>query len=238
MKNKVNLNYYHKDGFVSHDKLGTKYNMNYLLNKVVDFEIAQKHRKIAETNFMSEYKTQQLKAIIGIMAMTGCRVSEVLLLKLEDFVFEEDVGGKLWLTITLKNLKGSKKKDSKLAIKRVPIVLDKKQIFYKPFIRPIIVWIKVLLGWMEKGVFEDTNFLIFENWSRWGVYYYCYKYLNINPHGFRKIFTTYLVVDKEYPIKVVQKIIGHRDLKNLDYYINLRTDDIKKAVLQRTEFIK
>lgn len=235
MKNKYNVNY-HKDGFVSHDKLGTKYNMDYLLNKVVDFEIQVK-RKTGDLALLSNHKTQQLKAIIGIMAMTGCRVSEVLALKLDDIIFEEDVGGKLWLTITLKNLKGSKKKDSKLAIKRVPIVLDQNQIFYKPFIRPIVVWVKVLLGWLEKGIFDNSNFLIFENWSRWGVYYYTYKYLNINPHGFRKIFTTYLVVDKEYPIKVVQKIVGHRDLKNLDYYINLRTDDIKRAVLERTDTI-
>jgi site-specific recombinase XerD len=44
------------------------------------------------------------------------------------------------------------------------------------------------------------------------------------------------VVDKNYPIKVVQRIIGHRDLKNLDYYINLRTEDIKKAIIDRKDY--
>lgn len=222
---------YHKEGFVSHDKLATKFNMNYLLNKVVDFEILQKRKK-GELDLLSSKKTEQLKAIIGIMAITGCRVSEALALKFDDFIFEEDKNNLLWLTLTLKNLKGKKKDNN--SIKRIPILVDKKLLFYKPFIEPIIKWYKTLLNWYELGLWANTNFLIFENWSRWMVYYYTYKYLNINPHGFRKIFTTYLVVDKEYPIKVVQRIIGHRGSKNLDYYINLRTEDIKKVVLERS----
>jgi len=240
MKNEYpELNQQHKDGFVSHDKLGAKYNMNYLLNKVVDFEI-QTNRKKGELGLLSDKKTTQLKAIIGIMAVTGCRVSEALALKFDDFIFEEDVGDKLWLTVTLKNLKGNKKVtnyNQKFSIKRVPIVIDSNQVFYKPFVKPIVDWIKQLIEWQEMGIFTTTDFLVFENWTRWMVYYYTYKYLNINPHGFRKIFTTYLVVDKEYPIKVVQKIIGHRDLKNLEFYVNLKTDDIKRAVLDRTDLI-
>lgn len=226
---------YHKEGFVSHNKLATKYNMTYLLNKVVDFEILAKRKKDDIGLLSKEKKTEQLKAIIGIMAITGCRVSEALALKFDDFIFEEDDQKRLWMTITLKNLKG--KKGSDKDIKRVPILIDKKLMFYKPFIRPIITYFKTLLIWKDMGIWKNTNFLIFENWSRWMVYYYCYKYLNINPHGFRKIFTSYLVVEKEYPIKVVQRIIGHRDLKNLDYYINLRTEDIKKAVVERADKI-
>jgi integrase len=224
---------YHKDGFVSHESLGAKYNMTYLLNKVVDFEIKTKSQ--SEFDKKVNQKTEQFKAIIGILALTGCRVSEALALKYDDLILEQDEDGKQWFTITLKNLKGKKNGKSSQPIKRVPILLDSKQTFFKPFIKPVIKWYLTVGDWYEQGIWKNTSFLIFENWSRFMVYNYCYSHLGINPHGFRKIYTEYLVVDKNYPIKVVQRIIGHRDLKNLDYYINLRTEDIKKAISERTD---
>lgn len=226
----------HKDGFVSHDKLGAKYNMDFLLEKVVDFEIQSKSNKA--NTIISDRKTDQFKAIVGIMSLTGCRVTEALLLKFDDLILEESDDGSQWLTITLKNLKGSKKKQASaqnMPIKRVPILIDDKNLFFKPFVLPILKWYVQLEKWLNQGIFKNTNFLIFENWTRWMVYHYTYKYFNINPHGFRKIVTEHLVVEKNYPIKVVQKIIGHRDLKNLDYYINLRTEDIKKVVAAKSD---
>jgi len=226
---------YHREGFVSHDKLGAKYNMDYLLNKVVDFSINNKTTK--DIDIIKNKDLDQLKAIIGIIAMSGCRVSEALKLQYNDFILEESDEGKQWLTLTLKNLKGGRghKGSESLSIKRVPILLDPNSIFFKPFIKPILKWYITLSKWYDMGVWKNTDFEGFPNWTRFRVYYYFYKYLNINPHGLRKIFTTYLVVDRNYPIKVVQRIIGHRDLKNLDYYINLRTEDIKKAILERKE---
>jgi integrase len=38
-------------------------------------------------------------------------------------------------------------------------------------------------------------------------------------------------VEKNMPLKTVQKLMGHSSLIALDYYINLRTDDIKRDLL-------
>jgi integrase len=223
----------HKEGFVRHNQLGSKYDMDFLLDKTVDFLL--RNESIGMPKALSQNKDlEQFKAIVGIMAMTGCRVSECLELKYEDIKLEESEDKKQWITLTLKNLKGSKHNTNEaLTIKRVPLLIDDKNKFYKVFIKPILVWYLIVAEWFEMGVWKDSSFKIFKNWSRFRVYYYTYKFLNINPHGFRKIYTTYLVVEQNYPLKVVQKIIGHRDLKNLDYYINLRTEDVKKVISEK-----
>jgi integrase len=224
----------HKEGFVSHGQLGSKYDMDFLLDKTLDYLINNKQFDSAPS-LLDNKDRDQFKAIIGIMAMTGCRVSECLAIKFEDIKLEEDEDKKQWITLTLNNLKGGRgnKKNTSLSIKRVPILIDNNNKFFKPFIKNILTWYLTVAEWYEMGVWKTSDFKIFNNWSRFRVYHYMYKHLNINPHGLRKIYTTYLVVEKNYPIKVVQKIIGHRDLKNLDYYINLRTEDIKKAIAER-----
>jgi site-specific recombinase XerD len=44
------------------------------------------------------------------------------------------------------------------------------------------------------------------------------------------MYAQYLVVENDIPLKIAQRLLGHRNLNNLEFYINLRTTDLKEGL--------
>jgi site-specific recombinase XerD len=219
----------HNEIFVYTHQLGSKYNWDYLRHRLeLSFD------SMLMDDRYDPFRKRQSMAITSVLVLTACRVSEALALNLGSINFENASDGNRWINITLPNIK--RKKGNK-QIKRIPILIDENSEFYflikvlEYYIEEVIegLEIMVLNNKLEKhNVLDVPVFTI----SRHSYYLDCKKYYKINPHGIRKIMTQYLVVENNIPIKVVQKILGHSDLKNLDFYMNLRNEDIKNAIIQ------
>jgi integrase len=219
----------HNEIFVYTHQLGSKYNWDYLKNRL---EISFQAMLLDER--YDPFRKRQSMAITSILVLTACRVSEALALTIGSISFETDSDNNKWLNITLPNIK--RKKGNK-QIKRIPILIDETSEFYflvkvlEHYIEEVIEGLELMVQANQIENYKVLDVPVFTI-SRHSYYNDCKRYYKINPHGIRKIMTQYLVVENNIPIKVVQKILGHSDLKNLDFYMNLRNEDIKNAIVQ------
>lgn len=223
----------HSEFFVYTHQLGTKYDWSFLKDRLeLGFKLIDNNNKVDIAT------KKEIKAITSILVLTSCRISEALdvrsaYIKLpEDNYPDED--GNLWINITLPNLK--RKKGRPKQYKRIPILVDESNEFYFLVEALLDYYANMMLYFKTENLTnEDIEFKKLFLMSRNNYYIYCGRFFNINPHGIRKIMTQYLVVENNIPIKVIQKILGHSDLKNLDFYINLRNEDIKKALVNNNK---
>jgi integrase len=223
---------YPSDVYVSTEEVGTKYNMNFIVDKLKsgkEMLLSVDHSKLN-----SERKLEFL-AISSILFFTGARISEVLQMKYSDILLDDDDPENVWLTVSL--LVEKRKPVKPHPKKNIPIYANKNNPYYFVFewIRDWYIYItnEFSTAIEMKQIKQDQIYdqPIFK-YNRHAYYYMCAKYFKINPHGFRKILAQHMVVEKNMPLKTVQKILGHSSLIALDYYINLRTDDIKKNLLE------
>lgn len=218
---------YPSDIYVSTEEVGSKYHIDFILQRLKEGKelvLTQDH-----TKFKPERKIEFL-AITSILFFTGARISEVLKMKYSDIFVDDKNPDEIWFTLSLYIHK--KKPVIPRPKKHIPIYADKKNPYFFVYIwlRDYYIFIseEFQKAVESKQLKEDKIYdqYIF-GYSRHAYYYLCAKYFKINPHGFRKILAQYMVVEKNMPLKTVQKILGHSSLVPLDYYINLRTDDIK-----------
>jgi len=220
---------YPSESYVSTEDVGTKYTMNWLVERLkIGKEV------LFSTTLKPEDKLETL-AVISVCFFTGARINEVLSIKWKDIMFDSDfLTGNQWIRLQLKTQK--KKQTNPPATRQIPIYASEDNPFYFIFVwlRDYIIYFndQVERGLQNNQIKEKDiyNLIFFKTKSR-AMYNRFTRYFKINPHGFRKILAQYLVVEKNMPLKTVQKIMGHQSLVPLDYYINLRTDDIKRDLL-------
>ena len=53
---------------------------------------------------------------------------------------------------------------------------------------------------------------------------------NISTHSFRKYFATQIYINNNYNVALVRELLQHSDLKTTQKYINIRTEEIEKAL--------
>ena len=224
-----------QDWYVSNNQLGAKFDTQYLLDNLkrgisLRLDDLSKYR-------LTKDKHRLLQNIVAtcVIALTGARVTEALSLKVSDVKFEEDDDGCKWITFILPNIKSRKdNKHQKFPIKKVPHKINKSSRYYF-LIDTFSLWWGILFKEIDAGIdnnqIKEKNIYdvpLFPNITRRSIYYFTTKFCKINPHGLRKIYAQELVVNQNLPIKVVQRLLGHRTLDTLEFYINLRTEDIKK----------
>lgn len=56
------------------------------------------------------------------------------------------------------------------------------------------------------------------------------KLQNISTHSFRKYFATQIYINNNYNVALVRELLQHSDLKTTQKYINIRTEEIEKAL--------
>lgn len=220
---------YPSESYVSTEDVGTKYTMNWLVQRL------QIGKEVLFSTTLKPQDQLETLAVISVCFFTGARINEVLSIKWKDIMFDIDnETGNQWIRLQLKTQK--KKQTNPPATRQIPIFASEDNPFYF-----IFVWLKdyiiyfndqVDIGLESNQLKEQDiyNLPFFKTKSR-AIYNRFTRYFKINPHGFRKILAQYLVVEKNMPLKTVQKIMGHSSLIPLDYYINLRTDDIKRDLL-------
>ena len=220
--------------YVATEQVGTKYDRAFIVNSLKNGSEALRSN---ENNFKSF--PNQVTAILGLTAVlffTGCRISEALQLKYSDIKLEDPgLDGNQWITLQL--LVEKRKQVNPHPVKVIPLLIDPNS--DTAFIlKWLIDWYRYITEQFEQAVGSKQiklekvpDELVFP-YKRVAYYKTCAKYFKINPHGFRKIAAQYMVVEKNMPLKTVQKILGHSSLMALDYYINLRTEDLKKDLLK------
>lgn len=224
-----------KDWFVENYLLGSKFNTEYLSSNLKKgfFNILKEPTK-GKQKLTNNKRKVELCAILSTMALTGARITEVLRLMFMDIKLEKDEDETRWVVFFMPNIKG--KKGSKKQIKKIPVMIkkDSKNLFLYEMLDMWYMLVKKEIATaIETGVMTEQDVYdvqLFPNFTRTVVHQYSTKFCRINPHGFRKVYTQHLVVEKNMPIKIAQKLLGHRNLDNLDFYINLKTTDIKESL--------
>lgn len=216
--------------YVSTEQVGTKYTMDTVVDKLKTGSEAIISSKTYDKLIVFEFL-----AITSVLFFTGCRISEALQLTYADVIVdkkkkEEDAN---WITLSL--FVEKRKEVYPKPKKNIPILMEKENPYYF-----VANWFKdyyiFITKELEKSIKakqikpEDIGDVPLFRYKRTAYYYTCIKFFKMNPHGFRKVLAQYLVVEKRVPLKTVQKILGHSSTIALDYYINLRSDDIKKEL--------
>lgn len=220
---------YPSEVYVSTEQVGTKYDRTWLLKR-----LKAGSQALLSSNTYNDMVKLEILAITGMLFFSGARISEVLQMKRCDIDKEElDENNNQWVTLT--QLVEKRKQVYPHPVKKIPILWGNPETDF------ILNWILQWLGFVDDEIYKAiVNKQIKEdkipdqplfNYSRHAYYYSCAKFFRLNPHGFRKIAAQYMVVEKNMPLKTVQKLMGHSSLIALDYYINLRTDDIKRDLL-------
>lgn len=135
--------------------------------------------------------------------LTAGRVTEVLDIKKEDFQVTEKNGIKI-LLISMVNRKNRKQK-----IKMIPLRFDLEKDF-----------IDIILGYIEG---KEGNLFGFNTRQRgWQIF----REHNINPHFFRHIRATHLVVNRGFAGPKLKLYMGWSDSRPEDAYVHLRWEDL------------
>lgn len=211
---KVTHKVIHNPAFINTNNV-YKFNWVDVKDKIMNIPYTLKNCNI------SKFRVTQFNALVCILALTGCRVSESLQIKFNDFKYDKT---RRILIVTLQNLKRGS--NSKNTIKRYPISFNSENNKDYKLTIPIIEYLDKVKKAIKRRKFKESD-LIFGNLTREIVYYYCAKYLQINPHGFRHLRLQNLIVDEQKNVKVVQKIAGHTNINHLDAYIELSTRNIE-----------
>lgn len=217
--------------YVSTEEVGTKYTMDYVVNKLKEGSEA-----IILNNNYKRVVIFEFLAITSVLFFTGCRISEALKLTYADVIIDKKKKEQDHNWITLSLFVEKRKEVYPKPKKNIPILMGKENpySFVANWFRDYYLFITKEI---EKSVEakqikpEDIGDVPLFKYTKHAYYYTCTKYFKMNPHGFRKVLAQYLVVEKRMPLKTVQKILGHSSTIALDYYINLRSDDIKKDMI-------
>jgi integrase len=228
-----------KGWFVDNHLLGSKFDFEYVTrNLQVGFDMILNQPKLYYKKLKTDYNKIELCALLSILALTGARVSEGLSLKFRDITVEQDDDKTNWIIVYMPNLK--QKKGAKKSIKKIPLMVTSKEDKSYFLYEMINLWYEIVRMELIKGIEanqvkerEAEDVPLFPTFNRHDIHWYCTRFCNINPHGLRKCKAQELVVEKDVPIKIVQRILGHRNLNNLEFYINLRTTDIKESLKKR-----
>lgn len=166
--------------------------------------------------FTSGLVTPRDKTLCAVMLYTACRIRECVTLKIKD-VYDSKRRVRSELIIRKGNTKG------KLATRTIPVLEDLRRYLseYKPE--------KSLDGylfpgrWGKSHIHEDSAAFIFrEGCKRVDIE-------GASTHSCRRTALT-LMSNAGIPLRVIQEISGHRNLEQLQRYLEVEPDQVRGAI--------
>ncbi|HEY9672060.1 MAG TPA: site-specific integrase [Waterburya sp.] len=164
--------------------------------------------------FYSGLQTDRDRALFGICLFSACRIREACTLRTAD-VF--DAQGRVLPKLIIR--KGNTK--GKLATRTIPIIDDLRRLLtnYHP-------------GWKEVYLFpgrfgshidpDSADKILKKACKRVGL-------IGVSTHSFRRTALTQMS-DNGTPLRVIQEVSGHRNLEQLQAYIEVRDEQVLGAV--------
>ncbi len=166
--------------------------------------------------FTEGLTTVRDRTICAVMLYTGCRVNEAVTLKITDVY---DKKGRIRPELILR--KGNTK--GKLATRTIP-VLDDLRHFLEQYQPPTSSEGFLFPGrWGRGHLHSDSASIIFREGC---------KQVDIegaSTHSFRRTALT-LMSNAGIPLRVIQEISGHRNLEQLQNYLEVETSQVRGAI--------
>ena len=164
--------------------------------------------------FSQGLQSDRSRALFGVCLFTACRIREACTLRTADAY---DAQGHVLpvLIIRKRNTKG------KLATRTIPIIDDLRRLLinYHP-------------GWKEVYLFpgrfgshidpDSADKILRKATRRVGL-------IGVSSHSFRRTALT-MMSDNGTPLRVIQEVSGHRNLEQLQAYIEVRDEQVLGAV--------
>jgi len=164
--------------------------------------------------FSQGFQTSRDRALFGICLFTACRIREACTLRTADAY---DAQGRVLPKLIIR--KGNTK--GKLATRTIPIIDDLRILLtnYHP-------------GWKEVYLFpgrfgshldpDSADKILRKAIKRVG-------FIGVSSHSFRRTALT-MMSDNGTPLRVIQEVSGHRNLEQLQAYIEVRDEQVLGAV--------
>jgi integrase/recombinase XerD len=164
--------------------------------------------------FSQGFQEDRDRALFGICLFSACRIREACTLRVTDAY---DASGRILprLTIRKANTKG------KLATRSIPIIEDLRLLltnYHPPAAQPY------LFSGRFGGHFkpDSADNILRKACKQVGL-------IGVSSHSFRRTALT-LMSDNHVPLRVIQEVSGHRNLEQLQTYIEVRDEQVLGAV--------
>lgn len=164
--------------------------------------------------FREGFQTERDRALFGICLFSACRINEAVTLKIVDAY---DVTGRVRPKLIIR--KGNTK--GKLATRTIPIIEDLRLILknYKPNVEQEYLFPGRFTGHIDP---ESASRILRKAFRRVGIE-------GASTHSFRRTSLT-LMSDAGIPLRIIQEISGHRNLSQLQNYLEVRDEQVLGAV--------
>jgi integrase/recombinase XerD len=155
------------------------------------------------------------RALFSVCLFSACRINEACTLKTVD-VYDSTASVRPQLILRKENTKG------KLATRSIPIIADLRSILTRYY--PEAGQVYVFPGRFDgTHINPDSAARILRKACR------AVGIQGVSTHSFRRTALTSMS-DAGYPLRVIQKISGHRDLSQLQEYLEVRDEQVLGAV--------
>jgi integrase/recombinase XerD len=164
--------------------------------------------------FREGFQTERDCALFGICLFSACRINEAVTLKIVDAY---DTTGRVRPKLIIR--KGNTK--GKLATRTIPIIEDLRLILtnYKPNVEQEYLFPGRFSGHIDP---ESASRILRKALRRVGIE-------GVSTHSFRRTALT-LMSNAGIPLRVIQEVSGHRDLNQLQKYLEVEDSQVLGAV--------
>jgi integrase/recombinase XerD len=164
--------------------------------------------------FREGFQTSRDRALFGICLFTACRINEACTLKVTDAY---DTAGRVRPKLIIR--KGNTK--GKLATRTIPVIEDLRLILtnYQPAAGQEYLFPGRFTGHIDP---ESASRILRKAYKRVGIE-------GASTHSFRRTALTQMS-DAGIPLRIIQEISGHRDLSELQKYLEVRDAQVLGAM--------
>jgi integrase/recombinase XerD len=164
--------------------------------------------------FSQGFQTPRDRALFGVCLFTACRINEAVTLKTVD-VYDTSGRVRPKLIIRKGNTKG------KLATRTIPVIEDLRLILtsYQPPPRQEYLFPGRFSGHIDP---ESASRILRKAYRRVGIE-------GASTHSFRRTALTQMS-DTGIPLRIIQEVSGHRNLSQLQNYLEVRDSQVLGAV--------
>ena len=164
--------------------------------------------------FSEGFQNNRDRALFGICLFTACRINEACTLKITDAY---DTAGRVRPKLIIR--KGNTK--GKLATRTIPVIEDLRLILtnYQPAAGQEYLFPGRFTGHIDP---ESASRILRKAYKRVGIE-------GASTHSFRRTALTQMS-DAGIPLRIIQEISGHRDLSELQKYLEVRDAQVLGAI--------
>jgi len=164
--------------------------------------------------FREGFQNNRDRALFGICLFTACRINEACTLKVMDAY---DTAGRVRPKLIIR--KGNTK--GKLATRTIPVIEDLRLILtnYEPAVGQDYLFPGRFSGHIDP---ESASRILRKAYKRVGIE-------GASTHSFRRTALTQMS-DAGIPLRIIQEISGHRDLSELQKYLEVRDAQVLGAI--------